>query len=82
MSGDPSTLAIRKRAFSSGAEPAVDHEVAAAFERGRMRLLEDHVADAEQRRHHRDAEAEPARQHRVRTGRVASDRSASRRITS
>jgi hypothetical protein len=46
------------------AEAAADHDVAAALERGRMRLLEDHVADAEQGGHHRDAEPEPAGQDR------------------
>ena len=45
-------------------EIAAVRDVAAAFERGRMRLLENHVADAEQRGHHGDAEPEPAREHR------------------
>ena len=81
-SGAPRTLAIRKRAFSSAPNAPVDDDVAAALERGRMRLLENDVADAEQRRHHGDAEAEAARPAPPSAiGRVASDRSASRRIT-
>ena len=44
-------------------ERAEDEHVAAARERRRSRLLENHVADAEQRRHDGDAQAESARQH-------------------
>ena len=56
------------------AESPVDHDVAAALEGGRVRLLENDVSDAEQRRHHGDAEPEPARQHQ-RANRTGGQRS-------
>ena len=63
-SGDARTLADQEPRVLQRAEPPGDHEIAAALERRRMRLLENHVADAEQRGHHRDAEPEAAGQHR------------------
>ena len=45
------------------AKGARHHQVAAALQRRRTGLVEDHVADAEQLRHHRDPEAETAREH-------------------
>ena len=41
-----------------------DDQVAAALQRRRVRLLDDDLADAEQLRHHRDAEAESDGEHR------------------
>ena len=62
---DPSTLDNRNRALASRPDAPVDDQVAAALKRRRMRLLEDHLADAEQRRHHGDAETEAGREHRA-----------------
>ena len=42
---------------------ARNHHIAAAADGGGAGLIEDHFADAEQHRHHTDAESEAARQH-------------------
>ena len=50
---------------SSLPSDAADDDVAAADELRRARLLEDHAADTQQRRHDGDAKPEPAREHRA-----------------
>ena len=45
-----------------------DDDVAAAPQGGRARLFDHHLADAEQARHHRDAEPEAAGQNRAPRG--------------
>ena len=55
-----------------------DHDITAAGERGSTRLLEHHLAHAEQRRHDPDAQAEAdaqyRRPHRMRHERFPGDR--------
>ena len=46
-----------------GTERRGHHDIAAAAQRRRVRLLDDHFADAEQRHHDRDAEAEAGGEH-------------------
>ena len=77
----PSTLDSTNRALStSPARPPITTSPPPC-ERGRSRLLENHFADAEQDRPSRPTpRPKPSASTAVRTGRIASDRTASRRI--